>query len=632
MKQMLTFLFLLSFAFINAITIYVDHTATGSNAGSSWANAFTTLQAGLNLSSSDDEIWVAKGTYKPSEEIDGTTDTPREFTFQMINDVSIYGGFAGTETILSQRTDYGPNETNETILSGDFDGDDVITGSGATLVITNNSENAYHVFHHLSTSGLTTSAKLDGFTIVGGNANGSANPWNDGGAIYNRTGQTPTINNCYFTGNSASDNGGAIMNISSTNVTITNCTFTLNYATDAGGAMGNYESSAIITNCLFYGNRTADDGNGGGLFNYEVSNVAVTNCTFTENSSKSGGGVYNSANSDITMVNSIVYGNTITTGWGTQIRNYTDSELTLSYSDIEVGGINNSNGGTTVDGGGNIESDPLFVGSGDYPYLIFGVSLCVDAGYNDATTETTDIRGGTYGRKLSKVDGSAGTIDMGAYEYKFDDDPLPVILSSFTVSYTDNSAILNWTTQSETDNLGFNVYRSISQNLGQSILLNVNGLIEGAGNSTEPTDYIFVDMYGVEENFTYYYWIESVNNAGETEMFGPVSLTIPLDETNQGTPIAPDSYGLQQNYPNPFNPSTSISFALQEDSNVELIIYNIKGRKIRSIFNDHISADQIQTVIWDGNDASNKQVSSGVYFYKLITDKKVYMNKMLLIK
>jgi len=86
------------------------------------------------------------------------------------------------------------------------------------------------------------------------------------------------------------------------------------------------------------------------------------------------------------------------------------------------------------------------------------------------------------------------------------------------------------------------------------------------------------------------------------------------------------------NYPNPFNPSTTISFALTEESDVELIIYNVKGAKIRTIFNGHVPADQIQTVIWDGNDTNGKQVSSGVYFYKLITETKEYQKKMLLVK
>jgi len=431
-----------SVSIINASTICVDRNASGANNGSSWTDAYTSLQSALDAAVSSDEIWVAKGTYLPTTKTEGTTD--RHKAFQMKNGVAIYGGFEGIESAVSGRTDYGFGETNNTILSGDFNDDDVITGSGSTLAITGNSENAYHIFHHLSTSGLTTTAILDGFTIVGGNANGAANPWTDGGAIYNRSNQTPTINNCYFTGNSAIDNGGAIMNIISAHAIITNCTFVSNYAEESGGAIGNYNATnAIITNCLFSGNR-ANIGNGGGLWNYDNSNPTVTNCTFTKNSAKSGGGVYNSVDSDIIMVNSIVYGNTITEGWGTQIRNYTDSDLTLSYSDIEAGGINNGDGGTTTDGGGNIESNPLFVGSGDYPYLIFGESPCVDVGYNDATTETTDIRGGTYERKLNKTDGLAGTIDMGAYEYKFGIDPLPGEITWTGSQDSDWNTAANW--------------------------------------------------------------------------------------------------------------------------------------------------------------------------------------------
>lgn len=209
---------------------------------------------------------------------------------------------------------------------------------------------------------------------------------------------------------------------------------------------------------------------------------------------------------------------------------------------------------------------------------------------------------------------------------------LPVTLSSFEANYTNSKPHINWTTQTESNNAYWNVYRSISQNMGQAIHLNENEIIEGAGTTTEPTDYTYVDMHGIVENFTYYYWIESVDNAGETELYGPVSLLIPNGGTNDGTPTTPDSYGLQQNYPNPFNPSTSISFALQEDSNVELIIYNIKGERLRTIFNDQVYADEINTVIWDGRNTNGREVSSGLYLYKLITENKVYNMKMLIVK
>ena len=229
--RMLILISILIFGYSNifAGTIYVNHGAGGSNDGTSWTDAYTSLQSALDAAVSGDEVWVTKGTYYPSEETDGTTGTQRRYSFQMIEGVAIYGGFAGTESATSERTDYGNGETNETILSGDFNDDDVITGSGATLVISENSENCYHIIDHPSGYTLTSSAILDGFTLKGGNANGSANPDNDGAAIYNQVGQSPTINNCYFTGNRVNDNGGAIFNANSANAIITNCTFALNY-------------------------------------------------------------------------------------------------------------------------------------------------------------------------------------------------------------------------------------------------------------------------------------------------------------------------------------------------------------------------------------------------------------------
>jgi hypothetical protein len=211
------------------------------------------------------------------------------------------------------------------------------------------------------------------------------------------------------------------------------------------------------------------------------------------------------------------------------------------------------------------------------------------------------------------------------------DTPLPVILSSFTVAYINSACTLSWTTQSESDNLGWNVYRSPSQNFGQAYHINTE-MITGAGSTSEPTDYTFIDPYPVAVGNDYWFWLESISFSGESETFGSVTLSVPNTDPGQNTPIVPETFGLHQNYPNPFNPSTEISFALEEPDKCELIIYDIKGRKVKTLFTGNIEADRIYSFIWNVEDESGKEVSSGIYLYKLRTSEKVYAKKMIMIK
>jgi len=86
-----------------------------------------------------------------------------------------------------------------------------------------------------------------------------------------------------------------------------------------------------------------------------------------------------------------------------------------------------------------------------------------------------------------------------------------------------------------------------------------------------------------------------------------------------------------QNYPNPFNPETTIKYSLVEAANVSIIIYNIKGEKVRSLV-QQFQEPQFYQEVWNGKDDANKPVASGVYFYVTrIGDYKSF-NKMLLIK
>ena len=200
------------------------------------------------------------------------------------------------------------------------------------------------------------------------------------------------------------------------------------------------------------------------------------------------------------------------------------------------------------------------------------------------------------------------------------DNPLPVNLSSFTVAYISGSPVINWVTQSETDNIGWNIYRAYSYNFGQAYMLNLQ-IIPGNGTTSQPSFYSYTDEYEVFEGFTYWYWLESISGSGETETYGPISLTIPSEENE--IPEIPMVTELYQNFPNPFNPSTLISFDIKEDEKGIISIYNVKGQLIVT---DDFEAGR-HYYAWDA-----RNQASGVYLYKLQTESYSKIMRMLLVK
>ncbi|MCD4819331.1 MAG: right-handed parallel beta-helix repeat-containing protein [Candidatus Cloacimonetes bacterium] len=210
------------------------------------------------------------------------------------------------------------------------------------------------------------------------------------------------------------------------------------------------------------------------------------------------------------------------------------------------------------------------------------------------------------------------------------DTPLPITLSSFTAQMVGGTSTLMWTTASETNNSGWNVYRSLSEIYSQAEKINQE-IIQGAGSSSEPTDYIFEDKSILEYDMTYHYWIESKEYSGSTQLFGPISLYV-LHEPDNPTPPVIIEIGLHQNYPNPFNPETTIRFALDYDSIANLAIYNTKGQLVKSLFRGTIEKNIYQDVLWNGKDNNDNQVSNGIYFYKLETSRNDFIRKMILMK
>ncbi|MFN8356945.1 MAG: T9SS type A sorting domain-containing protein [Spirosomataceae bacterium] len=248
MKKLFTLLVAFLMAFSSQAAIYRVNVSVvgGSNNGTSWPNAFSSLSSALAVAVSGDQIWVAKGTYIPGA---SASDI-----FLIPSGVSVYGGFAGGETVVTARN----FTTNVTTLSGNS--------------VCN---------HVVGLNDVTAATLLDGFTISG--ASGGA----IGGGIYNYGGSNKvTIQNCIIKNNSAGQ-GAGMCNDGSTkacNPTISNCTFMNNSSNSQGSGVFNYAPSSTIggtyTNCIFDANGS---GQGSAVFNSVkngVCTMSFSNCEF----------------------------------------------------------------------------------------------------------------------------------------------------------------------------------------------------------------------------------------------------------------------------------------------------------------------------------------------------------------
>ncbi len=444
--------------------VYVKADASGANNGRSWADAFNDLQDALSLARSAggavEEIWVAEGTYKPGRSGDRTT------SFSLVNGVQVYGGFAGVEDNLADRSP----AAHVTVLSGDLAGDD---GPG----FANYGENSYHV---VTAVGVDSSTLLDGFMIAHGSANGqNRDAWAEGGGMRSANsslrivgctfadnsaelfggglcaaGGTPSLDACSFERNrareaTAGEGRGAGVYGDGASLVVTRTRFVQNFCR-YGGGLHVRNGNAVVRSCIFAGNTAEIDGGGtwaeysaidvansvfvnnaglrmgGAVFNWDGAVTRLTNCTLAANRSSGyfGGGtaIFSSSggNGQAWAANCVLWAN----GMAGQL---IVGAAAITYSCVQGG----------YAGTGNVDVDPLFVRApsagadgqwgtaddDDGDLALLPSSRCIDAGNSGAALAaglTTDLAGGARFRDAPNVAdtgvGPAPIVDMGAYE------------------------------------------------------------------------------------------------------------------------------------------------------------------------------------------------------------------------
>ncbi|SFU28075.1 Por secretion system C-terminal sorting domain-containing protein [Pustulibacterium marinum] len=389
-----------------AAFIYVDANATGANDGSSWTDAYTTLDAALTAVSGNNNtvLYVAKGTYTPD-----ATSTTVPFTIASDN-LRIYGGFEGTETSLSDRDDSLVFTTNATIISGDLSGNDT-TGDFTTNRVDNSAR-----LIELNADNVT----LNGLVFSGGHANGSNNP---------------------------------VINTASaiTSLTLQYCKITDNYATGVFIDWRNFTESIEMENVLIDGNKTT---NGVVLFQSSNTNditVSLANIQFTNNTYNADWGaiwfrrgntskihttisngtfadnlnMYSSSN-DYNLItqsssaaadniliirNSIFWNNQYTNGSSvvtstTAVSNPKSNEGNSQQFTVSNSIISLTNTNFTANTSDITSNNPNL----DAAYMPTSASAdVIDMGLNSYNTTTQDLAGNS---RISNT-----TIDLGAYEY-----------------------------------------------------------------------------------------------------------------------------------------------------------------------------------------------------------------------
>jgi hypothetical protein len=232
----------------------------------------------------------------------------------------------------------------------------------------------------------------------------------------------------------------------------------------------------------------------------------------------------------------------------------------------------------------------------------------------DGTNNTWDGVGGTVNTTENYVELS-GINSFSFWTLGDINNPIPVELSSFSASSDRWNVNLNWITASELNNLGWDIETRRMDEEGNYSEWTKAGFVQGAGNSSQPVSYSYIDKeagFGIIN-----YRLKQIDFDG-TYAYSDV---VEIDLGN-----GPVDFILNQNYPNPFNPSTSIRFEIPENAFVNISVYNAIGEKVSTILNEQMEKG-VYTRSFDGSN-----LSSGIYIYQLTSGSIVLTQKMLMIK
>lgn len=213
---------------------------------------------------------------------------------------------------------------------------------------------------------------------------------------------------------------------------------------------------------------------------------------------------------------------------------------------------------------------------------------------------------------ISESSGGSYRIKSGFWCLAEISSTVDVAITSFTVESRDDAILLMWTLGENAIVEGFYIYRAERERGEELTRVNTELISPKVGNE-------YIDEEVIPGR-TYLYQIGAVEEGGGEWRSLVISASLP-----------PKPLTLYQNYPNPFNPTTTISFFLPEPRHVTLTIYDIQGKKVRTLV-DAMGKVGKHRLVWDGMNNCEKAVGSGVYYYRLKAGKDVITKKLIVLR
>jgi hypothetical protein len=200
---------------------------------------------------------------------------------------------------------------------------------------------------------------------------------------------------------------------------------------------------------------------------------------------------------------------------------------------------------------------------------------------------------------------------------------LPVTLTSFAakIAGSGTGVVLEWATASEVNNYGYTVQRKAE---ADAAFADVAGaFIEGHGTTAEPQTYSYTDNT-VKDAGKYEYRLKQQDLNGAVQYSQSVIVNVSLTAVAEA---APREFQLMQNYPNPFNPATMVKFSVPSTGQATMKVYNTMGQEVVTLFEGVAEAGRYYALPFNAAD-----LASGVYFYRLVTEQKTDVRRMMLVK